>query len=185
MQGSLKCPKCKVWLGDLGQTGSFNALCPKCLKPVEMLVFPALYRPLTAQVTKGELAMDGEAVCFYHAQKKAVVACESCGRYICALCDVEFNQQHVCPTCLETGARKKNIQNLERVRTLHGRQAFFLSVIPVLLTGPIAVFMAIRYWNVPGSLVTPRRWYTRVALVFGILQTLILTLIIAAMIFSK
>jgi hypothetical protein len=184
MQGTLKCPKCKVWLGDLTQMGESRAICPRCLKDLQVWVFPAIYRPLSAQVKAAESVMEGEATCFYHTQKKAVVACESCGRYVCSLCDVDFNGQHLCPTCLETGARKKNITSLERERPLHGRQAFILSLIPVFLTGPVAVFMAIRYWNAPGSLVKPRRWYTRVALVFGLIQTILLVMIIISIINS-
>jgi hypothetical protein len=47
-----------------------------------------------------------------------------------------------------------------------------LSLVPLYLTGAVAVFMALRYWKKPGSLVTPRRWAMPVALVLGGLQTL-------------
>jgi len=177
MQGTLRCPKCKVGLGDLNIVGAAIMLCPRCLKEVEVIAFPALYRTIAPTATStGEVAMEGDSTCFYHPQKKAVVPCDGCGRFLCALCDVDFEQQHLCTTCLESGARKKNIQSLERSRSLHGRTAFVLSIIPIFITGPVAVFMAIKYWNAPGSLVAYRRWHTRVALVFGIIQTIFLTI---------
>ena len=166
-------------LGDLNLVGEALMLCPRCLKDVQVVAFPALYRAIPAAATSsGEVAIEGDSTCFYHPQKKASVPCDSCGRFLCTLCDVDFEQQHLCPTCLETGARKKSIQKLEKSRNLNGRQAFALGVIPVLVTGPFAIYMAIRYWNAPGSIVSGRRWYTRAALVLGIIQTLILTLII-------
>jgi hypothetical protein len=166
-----------VDLGSLHTVGEAIMLCPRCLKEIQVVAFPALYRRLApAATSSGESALEGDSTCFYHPQKKAAVLCDSCGRFLCALCDVELEQQHLCPGCLETGARKKNIQSLERTRQLHGRTALVLSAIPVLLTGPVAVFMAIKYWNAPGSLVSHRRWHTRVALVLGLVQTGLLAL---------
>ncbi|MCD6052749.1 MAG: hypothetical protein K0Q55_4171 [Verrucomicrobia bacterium] len=179
MQGALKCPKCKVDLGSLNTVGETIMLCPRCLKEIQVIAFPALYRRISpAATSSGEAALEGDSTCFYHPQKKAAQVCDSCGRFLCALCDVELEQQHLCPSCLESGARKKNIQSLERTRQLNGRTAFVLSIIPCLITGPVAVFMAIKYWNAPGSVVSKSRWHTRAALVFGLIQTGFLVLVI-------
>ncbi len=179
MQGALKCPKCKVDLGSLNTVGETIMLCPRCLKEIQVIAFPALYRRISpAATSSGESALEGDSTCFYHPQKKAAQVCDSCGRFLCALCDVEMEKQHLCPSCLESGARKKNIKSLERSRQMNGRTALLLSVIPFLFTGPVAVFMAIKYWNEAGSLVSNNRWHTRVALIFGLIQTGLLVLAI-------
>ncbi len=102
--------------------------------------------------------MDDQAGCFYHPQKKAVVLCAYCGRFLCALCDVEWGGEHLCPACLETGKKKGRIISLERRRVLYDAAALKLAVYPVLmfwftlLTAPIALYIAIRHWNSPTSI---------------------------------
>ena len=65
------------------------------------------------------MLVDGEASCFYHPAKKAVLPCESCGRFLCAVCDVEMNGQHLCPACLASGKKKGRLKQLENRRTLY------------------------------------------------------------------
>jgi hypothetical protein len=104
-----------------------------------------------------------EAGCFYHPAKKAAVACAACGRFLCALCDVEFNGQHLCPMCLEKGKTKRKIKNLENHRVCYDKIALFVALIsmlfiwPTLISAPIVLFMVIRYWNAPRSII-PRTW---------------------------
>ena len=93
-------------------------------------------------------------------QKKAVIPCSACGRFLCALCDVEFNGRHLCPACLETGKRKRKIKNLENHRTLYDTTTLFLAILPMvfcfwvtLLTAPMVLFLVIRYWKAPTSIV--------------------------------
>jgi hypothetical protein len=123
-------------------------------------VFPAAFREL-ARGTAGEsLLADDEASCFYHPKKKAVIPCEACGRFLCALCDIEFNGRHLCPSCLETGKRKHKIKNLEKHRTLYDSIALALAVYPMLFfwptlfTAPAACFVGVRYWNAPRSIIS-------------------------------
>ena len=120
----------------------------------------------------------GESACFYHEGKKAVTVCESCGRFLCALCDCELNGQHLCPACLETGKKKGSIEQLANSRMLYGRQALMMALLPLFLTGLGALYLAIRYWKAPESLVQPRPWMMPTALVFAILQTLGFTILI-------
>jgi len=105
----------------------------------------------------------GQAACFYHPTKTAHVPCESCGRFICALCDVELHGQHLCPGCVESGRRKGSITSLERGRWLWDSIALWLAVLPVLfcfwltvITAPAAIFLSIFGWRKPRSLVP--RW---------------------------
>lgn len=134
-------------------------------------VFPALFRKQAFGISGETLLEDGEASCFYHPKKKAVIPCSACGRFLCALCDVEFNDQHLCPSCLETGKRKRKIKNLENQWTLYDSIALALAIFPMLfifatiLTAPMAIFMSIRYWNAPTSII-PR---TKVRFIFAVI----------------
>jgi len=187
MNGALNlpsCPKCRTHLGPaLFNLGRFAA-CPICNAPLRVEVFPALFRP-TSQGTTGEVVVvPGEAACFYHEQKKAATVCEACGRFLCGLCDCELNGRHLCPGCLESGRTKRTIEQLETVRALYGRQALLLSLLPLFITGLAAIYLAVRHWRTPGSLVSPQRWAMPVALVFAILQTLGFSALLLTAIFS-
>ena len=170
----IKCPKCSATLGP-GLLGRPEVtLCPMCAAPLLVEVFPALFRR-PAPGREGELVVvEGESSCFYHPQKKAAAPCDVCGRFLCALCDCEVKGRHLCPGCLESGQKQKSIRGLENMRALHSRTALLLSILPLLITGPAAIWVALRYRQEPGSLVQPMRWAFPVALVLGSLQTLLL-----------
>jgi hypothetical protein len=114
---------------------------------------------------------EGEASCFYHPGRQAVRPCDGCGRFLCALCDVELGREHLCPTCLDTGQRKGKLTALETRRTIYDDAAVAVAVVPLLmwpmtlLTAPLAIGLAVYGWNKPGSLV-PR---TRVRFYLAIL----------------
>lgn len=120
--------------------------------------------------------VEGESSCFYHPQKKAVLPCDGCGRFVCALCDCQLNGQHFCPVCLETGKTKGKIKSLDNQRTLYDRIALSLAIYPLLIfyftliTAPMALFVAIRYWKSPPSLVRRGKIRFVVAIIFALLQ---------------
>ncbi len=158
----LQCPKCRAALLE----GVFNlhdlTPCPTCQTPLEVEVFPAFFRPATAGQEGEAILLEGESSCFYHPQKKAILPCAGCGRFLCSLCDCELNGQHLCPTCLETGRSKGKIKSLQNRRTLYDSIALALAFYPLILmftvyftfiTAPIALFVAIKYWKAPLSLV--------------------------------
>jgi len=41
-----------------------------------------------------------DAQCFFHPGRQALAICASCGRMLCALCDIEQSAAHTCPRCL-------------------------------------------------------------------------------------
>jgi len=132
--------------------------CPSCHAPVKIDVFPAFYHsPRSGK--EGETLIDDQASCFYHPQKKAVIPCDHCGRFLCALCDVELSDKHLCPACVETGKKKGRIVNLDRHRVLYDGVALRLALFPMitiwftLITAPMAIYLAIRHWKSPTSLV--------------------------------
>lgn len=155
----IECPSCKASLPG----GVFNisgmAPCPNCRTRLQIEVFPALFRPAAIGRPAESVMLEGESSCFYHPQKKAVLPCDACGRFVCALCDCEVGGQHFCPTCLEAGRTKRKIKNLEKRRTRYDDIALSLTILPALcfypslIAAPIAIYLAIRHWNTPLSIV--------------------------------
>jgi len=169
----LYCTKCGEPFPSEACNAGLLQQCVHCATQYQPLVFPAiLHRP---EGQTGEaLVREEDASCFYHPTKKAVIVCEGCGVFLCALCDVVFKERHFCSKCIEKGKTKGKIKDLEHHRVLYDDLALTLATLPVLLfwvsllTAPIACYIAIRYWNAPGSLV-PR---TKIRFLFAIVLSL-------------
>lgn len=157
------CTQCRTPLPDAALNSGGFSPCPGCGSMVLAEVFPALFRPLQTGQAGEVIVIEGEASCFYHSDRKAVVPCAECGRFLCALCDVELNGRHLCPNCLDAGRRKGKLVELESRRTLYDSAAVSLAVFPLvawpitIFTAPLAVFFAIYGWRKPGSLVPRTR----------------------------
>ncbi|HEY0550505.1 MAG TPA: B-box zinc finger protein [Verrucomicrobiae bacterium] len=147
----------------------FNApdfvACPSCNASLLVRVFPALSRPIARGQAGERITEAGQAACFYHPNKTAHVPCEACGRFVCALCDVELHGQHLCPACIESGRRKGALTTLENRRVLWDNIALWTAVLPVatalfwfmtIVTSPAAILLAMIGWRKPRSLVP--RW---------------------------
>ena len=174
----LLCPKCKIPLRANVINRGEPAPCPGCASALQVEVFPALFRSIQTGRSGEAVVVETESSCFYHPQKKAVLHCEGCGRFLCALCDCELHGKHYCPQCLETGKKKGKIKSIENERTLYDSIALGLAVVPMLppiiyvtfLTAPIALYVAIRYWKAPRSIVHRTRVRLVLAIIFASLQ---------------
>ena len=172
----IACPQCRAWLLE----GVFNrpdlTPCPSCGTPLQIDAFPALFREISVGQNAQPVMVEGESSCFYHPQKKAVVPCAGCGRFLCALCDCEFGNEHFCPGCLEAGKSKGKIKALDNQRTRYDHIALALALLPVLIfyftiiTAPMTLFVAIRYWNSPRSPVQRSRIRFVLAIIIALLQ---------------
>ncbi|MGH8337741.1 MAG: hypothetical protein ACRETL_13175, partial [Gammaproteobacteria bacterium] len=181
----VKCPKCQSPL-DAGLLNTHELQpCANCQTPVEAEVFPALFRKIGPGAEGERVMIEGEASCFYHPAKKAVQHCAGCGRFLCALCDCELRGVHYCPSCLEAGQKKGKIKNLENRRVLYDTIALGLTVGPLLpaltlifvgfyfvslFTTPAALFIAIRYWNAPRSIIHRTKARLVIAIILAVLQ---------------
>jgi hypothetical protein len=171
----LVCTKCSTPLSSSVVNLPEPAPCPGCENLLRAEVFPAFFRD-TQRGNAGELALqEGEATCFYHPQKTAHVPCDACGRFICALCDVELHGEHLCPSCVEAGRRKGKIVTLESRRTLHDSIALSLAVLPfivwpiTILTAPGAIIYSFVAWKKPGSLAPRSKVRFVIAIILGLL----------------
>jgi len=176
MTRPIQCPNCRAWLLE----GIFNrpdfTPCPACGAPLQIEIFPALFRKTSASLASEAVLVEGESNCFYHPQKKAVLPCDGCGRFLCALCDCELHGQHFCPPCLEAGRTKGKIKSLDNQRTLYDSIALALAIYPMLIfyftivTAPMALFVAIRYWKSPSSMLRRTRIRNVAAIIISLLQ---------------
>jgi ribosomal protein S27E len=173
---STNCANCGSPLVLPLSDAAMRAPCHACGTDIWVEAFPALLRA-TPQGRPGEtLIVEDESSCFYHPAKKAVVHCQECGRFLCALCDIEMNGRRLCSACIETGVRKGRLARLQKEHVHYDDIALALATLPLLLfwatliTAPIALYIAIRYWNRPLSAAPRRRWRFVLAIVVAGLE---------------
>jgi len=180
----IKCGKCQaILLPSQFNTGNLTP-CPSCGSPLAVEVFPAILRSPAAAFSE-PLLVEGESSCFYHPAKKASIVCESCGRFLCALCDLELNGRHICPVCLESGQKKAKFKDLENTRVLWDRLALTIAVVPILFVwttivgAPVTLYLIWRYRKAPCSLTGKSNLSLIVAGVLAALQIAGWTLLLA------
>lgn len=133
-----------------------GAHCPGCRAPLDVSVFPALARTRAGALPQ-PIEAESEASCFYHAENRAVTPCEECGRFLCGLCNIELDGKHFCPACFNRSA------NLVTRRTLYDSIALALATFPLVLIwpailgAPTALWIVIRRWNAPRSILPRTR----------------------------
>ena len=142
-------------------TGAFER-CHACGISSRTDVFPAYKTDISDNDVQEAVIVDDDASCFYHPKKKAVIFCSGCGRFLCALCDVEIDGEHLCFACMEAGKNKKQISDLETGRTIYDSLALRLALFPVVIfifysitivTAPITLYLVVRHWRAPSSIV--------------------------------
>ncbi len=180
----ISCDRCRTPLPDAFLNTPAPVPCPGCHAPLLARVFPAFARGGSAPGLAAEsIANDEDASCFFHPRKKAVVPCARCGRFLCALCDLEIDGRHLCPSCVADPAAGGGVPGaagrtvFANERTLHDRVALGLAVWPLLLwpftlfCAPVAFYFAVRHWNSPKQGLIPRsRWRLVLAVVFSLTE---------------
>jgi hypothetical protein len=187
LETALSCPQCRApWPADPATLAGLE-YCPQCDRRVRVEIFPAFTRPVATGSAGESIVVEGEAACFYHPQKRAAVPCGACGRFLCGLCDLELNGQHLCPACLEAGRQKGRLKGLDTRRTLYDSAALTLALVgPLLcfwgafLTAPAAIIMALYGWNKPSSLIPRTRIRSVLALILAGLELIGLAILIYA-----
>jgi hypothetical protein len=176
------CPICKApWPWNLVNSHESRP-CPGCGHPLVVEVFPAQFRQIAPGQTGEALLEDSDSSCFYHPTKKAILPCEGCGRFLCALCDCELDGLHFCPACLDAGKRKGKIKSLERQRTMYDSMALVLAMVPNCVTPVIALYVAIRHWRSPTSVVRRTKIRFVLAIILAGIQLLGWTLLIGRLV---
>jgi hypothetical protein len=158
--GTVVCPGCN---GDVApvETAARWQICPFCEKRLHIRLWPAIRRNTNAAV-----AMAEQATCFFHPDKAFHACCQRCGRFVCALCDLQLGAEHVCPTCFERGRADSGLIGA-RAEWRH-RDVLYDSISltlgwswiifwPVIVAAfPAAIFLHAKYRKAPRSYLIPR-----------------------------
>ncbi len=175
-QSAVSCTRCTAPLPAAFLNTRSLAPCPNCSALVQAEAFPALFRERATAQAGEAILVEGEAGCFFHPQKRASIPCSNCGRFLCALCDVEINDRHLCPACLESGAQKGNLVQFGTKRTLWDSAALGTALLPLLMwpltvvTGPLAVGLGIYALFKPSSIIPRTRVRAYLAILIGLAQ---------------
>ena len=137
-----------------------------------MRVFPALVRENRVERAQ-PVVMASEAACLFHPTQRAAVACDQCGCFLCALCDLEFGGRHLCPVCLESAEKGAREEALERGRLRHDHVVWAMVLGALLfgcgflgpVLGPVAMGYTAWAWRKAPSLTERSRVRMAVACV--------------------
>src|SRR5215204_468204 len=135
---ALRCPNCSLPFEPTGSPSS-EVECSACRSHLTVCLFPAFLSPPPGVSTEtGAKAGEGEAVCFFHPEKRAECTCEKCGRFVCALCDMPLGGRHLCPKCLDSS----KVAELMPSKFVGGYFAMLCGLVPVIF---LPVFLGCFY----------------------------------------
>ena len=174
----ISCAKCEIPISS-DPNGSPD-FCPSCRRNFAGHEFPASRTDLGEIVKAPQAVVElGEATCFFHESKKAVSACDGCGRYLCAGCRADWLGKTLCLSCIHTQREIKGNGEFQSRITLYDNIALALLLLPfittiygvffVLFTAPVALFLVLRHRKKPRGIVPRGPWRSIVA---GSLSTL-------------
>jgi hypothetical protein len=190
----ISCAKCEIPLPfDAQGTSEY---CPNCRRSCVGHRFPA------ALTTTGEIPKHaesvivlGEASCFYHDNKRAVVACDGCGRYLCNHCQADWLGRTLCLGCIHTQREVKGAGEFQSRVTLYDNVALSLLILPfltlvygfflVMFTAPVALFLVVKHRNASRGIVPRGRWRLVLAGALSLFVMLAWVGVIVAAIFSE
>lgn len=171
----LRCASCEASLSPPERVGAVALPCPVCRQVSRAWVFPAMFQERDS--TAGQRLLDeGQSSCMNHPQKQAVTVCDSCGKFLCALCDVEWNDEHLCTTCIQ---HRKQSDHAGAYRTSYTHYDSVALIIVLLslafmpffglggFLAPVTFYVAWRYWRVPWRPVPHGKWYMVLAILLA------------------
>jgi len=163
------CANCRLKVGPELPDISHPAECPHCGKKLAAYLFPALVRPAPAAPAVGPTVIGAESSCFYHAHKRASVACDVCGRFLCDLCDVQIEGQHRCAQCIESSAKDTKTVRAGQRYIYYDSIALVVALAGLIfypfaiVLAPAAFYFIVRHWKSPRSVLPRGRWRFLVA----------------------
>jgi hypothetical protein len=154
---AVTCPHCSV---DIPADSEWQS-CPYCQKGLQIRVWP-----IVREHTNAVSALSDQSTCFFHPDKAFQACCQRCGRFVCALCDLQLGAEHVCPTCFEGGRADSGAEAGKaewRFRdVLYDSIALtvgwvWILVWPVIIAAlPAVIFLHVKYGKAPRSYLIPR-----------------------------
>lgn len=156
----VSCPSCG---GDIApvETESGWQSCPSCANRLQARVWP-----IVRQNTNAVAVLSDQATCFFHPDKAFQACCQRCGRFVCALCDLQLGADHICPACFERGRAESGVENSKaewRYRdvlydsiALTIGWAWIIIWFTFIAAVPAVIVLHIKYRKAPRSYLIPR-----------------------------
>ncbi|HXW56829.1 MAG TPA: hypothetical protein VEJ67_13850 [Candidatus Cybelea sp.] len=144
------------------ETRTGRQTCLYCQEQLQIRLWPVIRQDAGAAVPMGD-----QATCFFHPDKAFHACCQRCGRFVCALCDLQLGGDHVCPTCFERGRADSGLGDAGKAEWRH-RDVLYDSIAltvgwswiiiwPVIFAAvPIAIVLHVKYRKAPRSYLIPR-----------------------------
>ena len=172
-----RCGACEAALALPEAAGAGTLACPICRQASRAWLFPALHRESRADAGQ-RLLEEGQSSCMAHPQKQAVAVCDACGKFLCALCDVEWNGEHLCTACIQH-RKQSDHEGAHQTSYIHyDSVALGIVLLSLLmmsffglggLIAPVTLYVAWRYWRVPWRPVPHRKWRMALAVLLATL----------------
>jgi hypothetical protein len=156
--GAVLCPSCA---GEFVALDAGSQSCPYCDKQLQIRLWPVV-----RQNNNAATALSDQATCFFHPDKAFQACCQRCGRFVCALCDLQLGVEHVCPTCFERGRadsgsevgkaewRYRDVLYDSIAATVGW--AWILVWPSIVIAIPTVIFLHVKYRKAPRSYLIPR-----------------------------
>jgi hypothetical protein len=132
MNGLAQCPICRAPLS--GETSSAEEFvpCGYCSSEITATKFPANLR--VSSDTPAEPVRNEDSPCFFHAENRAATVCDSCGRFLCTVCQVQTGSEVCCPDCIAKNRNEPSAPQFFDQTVLFDNIAVLLTFLS-LLTG--------------------------------------------------
>ncbi len=88
-----------------------------------------------------------DAQCFFHPGKEGVAICVTCGRVLCALCDIKQGDGDICPSCIND-RKLSDIDGRSRRSWAYMQMAWVLLLISVVI--PVIPACASLFFSIAG-----------------------------------
>lgn len=174
MASELSCLKCGHRMPVDPDPPEAVLRCRACEIEQSYRLFPALGREIQPGRQAESIVSEGEGSCFFHPKKRAQIPCDLCGRFLCALCDLELAGRHLCTNCLPTAQKEGGLTFLDRQRFIPISAATLLVVAGLLilplaiLAAPVAIYFASRTLRGETGLTGGGRWQASVVIVLAL-----------------
>jgi hypothetical protein len=159
-------------LASTSTAGTGTADCALCGAANQAWLLPAALT--SAPLVHPEIALEGEATCYEHPDKRAIGACQRCGRFVCQFCSVEFGTEVLCPTCVTGGSVVA--ARLNPSLTMFDSVALIIPLAALIIypftivAAPASLVLSLLKWKQPISPVRPNRWRFVLAMIISLIM---------------
>ena len=165
VQNTITCPRCSAPLTTPVFSNKSGSSCTYCGLKITGRLFPRFFKPSEEKPTNHDISSENESSCFFHPDKLAVSHCAECGRFLCALCELNIQDRIICPTCLDNLDKEKKVKTFTNRVTYWDSIVMSLAILPMLIwpftfiTAPLTLILIWKHFKDNRHHIIPRnRW---------------------------